>query len=64
MALPISTAKATKGTMMNNYGKKKKAGAKTAAKKGKKGLPPALAKRAAEMKAKAKKSPKKGSGRR
>ena len=33
MPVPLSTAKATKSTMMNNYGKKKKAGAKGAAKK-------------------------------
>lgn len=55
MPLPRATAQSTKGIKMPGHyghGGKKAAGKKPAA-KGKKGLPPALAKRAAEMKAKA-----------
>lgn len=53
MPVPLTTAKATKN-MKNGYGAGKKAGKKKAAPaKGKKGLPPAFAKKAAEMKKKA-----------
>ena len=65
MALPLSTAKATKNMPAGKgtYGSKRgrPAKKKTAPAKSKKGLPPALAKKAAEMKAKGKKkAPAKG----
>ena len=57
MPLPLSVAKATKKMPQGpgTYGSKRgrPAKKKTAPAKGKKGLPPALAKKAAEMKAKA-----------
>lgn len=55
MPLPRVTAQSTKGIKMpGHYGHGgKKAAGKKAPAKGKKGLPPALAKKAAEMKAKA-----------
>jgi len=64
MPLPLSVAKATKNMPAGKgtYGSKRgrPAKKKTAPAKGKKGLPPALAKKAAEMKAKGKKAPAKG----
>ena len=63
MPLPLSVAKATKNMPAGKgtYGSKRgRPAKKTAPAKGKKGLPPALAKKAAEMKAKGKKAPAKG----